>query len=210
MNDVRMAVRRYMSEGAAPVPIPRGEKGPRDRGWPSTAYEVEDFTESHQVGLKTGEPSGGLVDIDLDAPQALMVADALLPDTNRIHGRRGKPRSHRWYKAHGLDTRKYQDIDGQMIVELRTGGCQTLVPPSHHPNGEQLEWHKDGKPESVEPSHLESAVRLVAVAALLARHWPKGSRHGIAQAAAGFLCDRGVDPVAIPHVIQGSGQRCRG
>ena len=44
-----------------------------------------------------------------------------------------------------------------------------------HPSGERLSWYADREPALVNAEGLRRAVRNVAVAAILARHWPKGS-----------------------------------
>jgi hypothetical protein len=68
-----------------------------------------------------------------------------------------------------------------MRIELRADGCQTMVPPSVHPNGGWLRWG-GGQVEPITPARvmaaeMRQAVARTAAAALLARHWPEqGSR----------------------------------
>ena len=63
------------------------------------------------------------------------------------------------------------------------------MPPSIHPGGELIEWHRDGEPSEIKRECLVSAVRQLAAAAILARHWPKqsGNRQDVALALAGSL-----------------------
>ena len=83
---------------------------------------------------------------------------------------------------------QFRDLNGDMLLELRSTGQQTLIPPSIHPSGEPLSWTRAGEPGNVEPAELEQAVRRAAAATLLARYWPKkGSRHELTLAIAGFL-----------------------
>ena len=93
------------------------------------------------VGIILGEPSGWLVDVDLDCDEAIELADQYLPPTPAITGRPSAPRSHRWYIAAGATTEKAHRsaYDGSMIVELRSTGAQTVVGPSVHPDGETYE-----------------------------------------------------------------------
>jgi DNA-binding transcriptional ArsR family regulator len=80
-------------------------------------------------------------------------------------------------------------------VELRSTGCQTLVEPSTHPEGDRYLWHHEadsarGRPRitEAEPEHLAHACRSLATAALIARRLPPvGGRHDFALALAGFL-----------------------
>src|SRR5437899_2975451 len=89
-SDVLAAARSYIQRGWAPVPIPHREKGPRLRDWQKLRLTEDDlptyFSDRNNVGLLLGKPSGGLVDVDLDTPEAVAVALALLPTTGRIHG----------------------------------------------------------------------------------------------------------------------------
>ena len=98
------------------------------------------------MGLLNGAASGGLVVVDVDAPEAIALADRFLPRTVRS-GRQGTPRAHAWYRAPGATTRKWQAADGAVNVELRSDGCQTLAPPSTHTNGERYRWARDGAEE---------------------------------------------------------------
>ncbi|MEZ6092487.1 MAG: hypothetical protein R3C05_31665 [Pirellulaceae bacterium] len=75
------------------------------------------FPDNCNVGI-IAEPSGWLVDVDLDCPEALELADQYLPPTPAITGRPSSPKSHRWYIAANASTEKHQDPrDGSMIVE---------------------------------------------------------------------------------------------
>jgi hypothetical protein len=88
-----------------------------------------------------GGRSGGLVDADLDCPEALDLAPEILPPTAAIFGRPSKPKSHWLYSVEGVaQSLTFKDpITGAMLVELRgDGGRQTLFPPSRHPSGERV------------------------------------------------------------------------
>jgi hypothetical protein len=95
---VFVAVREYLGRGYIPIPLPPRTKKPTGAGWPNIRVSVdtihEHFTETSNVGLLLG---GGLVDIDLDALEAVRAAPYFLPETERKHGRPGKRCSHWWY-----------------------------------------------------------------------------------------------------------------
>jgi hypothetical protein len=77
------------------------------------------------VGVLLGDPSGGLVDVDLDCEQALLVAEQFLPPTGAVFGRPGRPNSHHLYVAPAIEkTQQLRDVDGAMILELRSTGGQ--------------------------------------------------------------------------------------
>jgi putative DNA primase/helicase len=84
--------------------------------------------------------------------------------------------------------KKFADVNGSCLVEVRSTGQQTVVPPSIHPSGELVVWEAEGEPERIASEDLSDQVSRLAAAALLARHWPsEGSRHETALALAGFL-----------------------
>ncbi len=196
MNDASTAALDALKRGWAPLPIPRGEKRPTLREWQAFRADPERVEETFHgnLGLILGDPSGGLVDVDCDTPEAARLATAWLPPTELRHGRPGNPGSHRWYVAAGTSgVRRFQAPDGATLVELRGNGGQTVVPPSLHPSGEPYAWEAHGEPGRVPFDELLGRVARVAAGALLARAWPaNGSRHDAALALGGFLLRRGL------------------
>lgn len=199
-----MSIRQYVAEGWSLVPIPHGEKGPRLSNWQSTSFSEGDFKDTDNIGVKLGAPSQGLTDVDLDCKQAVEAAAVLLPKTQRIHGRPSKRRSHYWYIVkEEIKSEGFKDIDGSMLVEIRSTGGQTVLPPSKHPSGETLEWELDKTPLVVEGKLLRDSVVWVATAAILARHWPSsGSRHDAAGQATGFLLSLKIPPPVVVPIIE--------
>src|SRR5262249_10563029 len=181
------AARDYIGRGLAPIPVPHGTKAPVIRGWQNlriTDHDVDRyFSEDANVGILNGAPSGGLVDIDLDAAETLVLANEFLPPTDLVFGRASKPRSHWEYLAEPApETKQYRDTDHTMLVELRSTGSQTVWPPSLHPTGEGIAFDRNGSPTLVAAAVLQAATAHVALCALLVRHWPRTprTRHDIA------------------------------
>ena len=213
------AARDYLLRGWIPVPIPAGKKGPVLKGWERLRPSEEDlprlFAGAGNLGLLLGEPSGGLVDVDLDCPESRALADAFLPATGLEHGRVSAPRSHRWYLCAPPPpgTTRYRTPStpeapkGATLVELRSTGGQTVVPPSVHPSGEAIEW---GDPAGVPASHsadvLADAVAELAAASLLARFWPESARHDAALALAGGLARAGWDVARAVRFVRAVAQ----
>ena len=134
MADVREQVAIYRQRGWYCVPLRPRSKSPSRRDWTKLRLKPEAFPENSNIGIILGEPSGWIVDVDLDCPEAIELADQYLPPTVAVTGRPSAPRSHRWYIAAGATTEKHADPnDGSMIVELRSTGTQTVVGPSIHP-----------------------------------------------------------------------------
>ena len=68
--------RAFLARGWAPIPVPYRSKRPILKGWqnlrPADADLAQHFNGGLQnIGVLLGEPSGGLVDVDLDSPEAL-------------------------------------------------------------------------------------------------------------------------------------------
>jgi hypothetical protein len=201
------AARLYKRRGWSVVPVPAGEKAPRLKKWQElrlTEPELaEYFNKNDNIGLLLGEPSKNLVDIDLDCDEAIELAPDFLPRTRRIHGRKSKRHSHwYYYSLVPMKPKKFCDLDGKCLVEIRSTGQQTIIPPSRHPSGERIFWESTGKPPRISSKKLLRRVRELAAACLCARHWPtKGSRHEVAKALAGLLLRARWDEAATVHFV---------
>lgn len=215
-SSTRDAAYGYIRRGYAPVPIPHRTKRPVLDGWPKLKLTEADVRryfngKPQNIGLILGEASSGLADVDCDWPEALQLAQYILPETGMVSGRKSSPRSHHFYicpKPPGylkLTDRAVErgHEERNTIVELRYGkGLQSLVPPSVHPSGEAVEWYECGEPAVVDGLTLEQSVRKLAAAALLVKHYPaKGSRHDFALSLAGGLCRRGMPEAEAVKLI---------
>jgi len=150
------------------------EKGPRLRGWQRLWLTADDlprhFGGDGNIGVLLGDPSGGLVDVDLDCAEAIELAEQFLPPTDAVTGRPSRPGSHRWYIAAGAATVQHKDpATREMIVELRSTGAQTLVGPSVHPDGEPY-YPLEGEPAEVPAATLAACVKALAEAVIERRH----------------------------------------
>jgi Bifunctional DNA primase/polymerase, N-terminal len=137
--------RQYLARGWAAIPIPPRSKAAKITGWVNLRITEADLTEyfrdDSNIGVLNGEPSGWLIDIDLDHPLARELADDFLPATKAEFGRASARRSHRLYVVNSpveTNFRRLPKVNGksQMIVELRSTGSQTVFPGSIHPSGE--------------------------------------------------------------------------
>ena len=185
--------------GVSVIPIPAGEKNPNRPDWQDERHTAEDvpfcWTNGQNIGLLCGEPSGGRVDADLDADEAVKMAGWFLPPT-LTSGRESRPHSHWWYVCPGAECQDWKDTDKSKVIELRSTGRQTLVAPSVHPSGDEYLWHSEAglKMAEIGAAELTWRLRELATAVLIARHLPPirtatggGGRHDYALALAGFL-----------------------
>lgn len=193
------AATAYLSRGWCAIPVPAKTKNPGRKHWESERYEPGDvphvFGGDLNIGIHCGEPSNGLVDVDLDTREARSLASVFLPPTSRVHGRRSSPSSHWWYQCDPAPERvtRYKDADRVTLVEIRSTGGQTIVPPSVHPDGERLTWNITGEAAIVDGRILQQQVERLAACTMLARAWTEGSRHDLALCVAGVLLRHGWD-----------------
>ena len=89
------AARAYLNHGYQPVPVPPGQKGPILIGWQRLRLTVDElpahFNGRGNIGLLLGAPSAGLVDVDLDCPEALELAPQYLRQRRPGPGGRVSP-----------------------------------------------------------------------------------------------------------------------
>ncbi|WFT80299.1 bifunctional DNA primase/polymerase [Methylobacterium sp. CB376] len=186
-----------------PVVVPYGTKKATGKAWQKRTITLENVgkyfsSAQSNVGIQMGPKSKGLTDVDLDYIEAVKAAPYLLPETDAIFGRESKPRSHYLYRTNLSETfqgkaEEFKDPAGGMLVELRIGGggkgAMTVGPGSVHPGGEVIRWDRTGDPSSPGGDVLRRSTVGVAVAALLARHYPEAEADRTALArAVGALC----------------------
>jgi P4 family phage/plasmid primase-like protien len=163
--------RQYLSRDWSPIPVPHGEKVPRRRSWPDLRVTAETAPQyfngqPQNIGILLGEPSHWLIDVDLDHPLALKLADKYLPAKPAVFGRKSKPRSHWLYKVTApIKSKKFTTGSKKTIVEIRSTGGQTVFPPSVHPSGERVAWEdRTAEPAEITPDELRQAASRLAQA----------------------------------------------
>jgi putative DNA primase/helicase len=178
-------------------------KVPAQRGWTSLPPVSPDWEAVRRGDYNIGVLLGGdLVDVDLDDDLAVRIAPEVLPYT-LTYGRQSRRRSHYLYRLDGgsIDTTKWKLPNGAMLLELRSSGAQSVVPPSIHPSGEQYEWdeYDDAvlddlvdKVTAIDADTLRRSCSLLAFLTALAHAWLPSVRHELALATAGYLAKNGI------------------
>lgn len=174
MTTLETAV-NLIGRGFRVVPIPRGAKGPVTPGWQHMRVEADQvpslFSGESNIGIILGEPSGWLVDVDLDCPEACALAAKYLPATPAVSGRGAKPDSHWWYICEGATPKRFTDrVTGQMIAEIRSNGQQTVTGPSRHPTGDTYDYFPNATPATVGVGMLLACVEGLEKAVNELRH----------------------------------------
>jgi len=160
--------------------IPVIGKKPALKNWPDFGLPLEEaerrLASGGGVAIRVGRASGGIVDADLDCPEAIALTPLYLPETFAIFGRRSKPKSHWLYIADGAVFASFADpTDGSMLVELRAdgrdGGAHATTIPVSVADGERREWHGDVfELAEVDAPILARRVAWLAIGCLTMRH----------------------------------------
>jgi hypothetical protein len=214
---MRHAARVYIGMGLPPIPIPYMKKKATLPDWQLLRMKVEDISTyfngaPQNIGVILGN---GPADVDLDCREASIGAPYLLPATRRF-GHGNSPFSHWIYHAPGLSemetkaTREFKSIDGEMLLELRSGGggrgAQTVFPPSVHESGEKITWADRRTIAVVDPADLILRCKLLAVACVLGRGFPRGGRHNLCFDIGGFLSRCCVPEELIRATVEAVGR----
>ena len=79
--EVENAASDFESRGWKKVVVPFGTKAAQAKAWQNSDPKPDAFKKGpHNIGVQLGHKSGGLVDIDLDCPQAVLLADEFFPE----------------------------------------------------------------------------------------------------------------------------------
>lgn len=180
-----------LAEGIKPVRLVPRDKKALEPGWPRRIHDEvsvrEEFQHGENVGALVGEPSGWVVDVDIDSMKALALASEFLPPT-RTFGRKSKRGSHRLYRVRGAATRVWADEHGAHIVNLRSTGNQTMMPNSTHPSGELVEWENELPIVEMEAHELTAKLDALALRCGWERPQPRAERprEPVAATGAGY------------------------
>jgi hypothetical protein len=188
----------YVRLGYRLAPVPLGDKGPVLKEWQKVVIDEGNlgqyFPAESNVGVLLGVPPHYLVDIDLDTPEAVRLASVFLPETTLKWGHETNPLSHWGYRVDQSAKSKRFHLKGEgsqmLLLEIRAKGCQTLLPPSVHPEGDEYQGDMSNVPEFIEWNLLSERVHLLAAAVIASLSWPSGvsgNRQNLALAYAGAL-----------------------
>ena len=190
-------VQNYLNAGFSPIPVPFNSKQPTIKGWPDLKITADNVTQYFNgqptnIGILTGAPSGGLVDVDIDDTDALRFAVWFLPETKCVFGRKSKPKSHWVYRV--TDSKSREAFESQsMIIEVRADKHFTVFPGSVHPSGEPIEFvnPNDFTPARSTRQQLHDAATRIAIATVLYKRWTPGVRHQLTLSVAAVLARLG-------------------
>ena len=157
MNELLEAAKKYAKLGLAVFPVEvKGKKPITENGFKNATTDIPTIEKwwsdnpNSNIGIATGQLSGGLVAIDMDIDKEKgkdgyhvfqkWCADnyLVLPDSwLSITGRGGY---HLFYRSKFPVPSKIGWLDD---VDIRADGAYVVAPPSIHPNGTKYEWEDD-------------------------------------------------------------------
>jgi len=203
------AAQGYLARGLSPIRLgPKSKKplGKHDANTitPDNVVRLIDHG-GYNLGLRLGPDHDGLVDFDLDWPEARRLGGLLLDRFARF-GREGARGSH--YLLRGSDavaSKKFDmpelkgvqglpDEHAVCVLEVRASG-HTMAPPSIHPSGEAVTWERDSALLEDTAKGIYQRAGLLAFLSVAARFYPaQGSRDDFCMALAGALLAAGLSP----------------
>jgi putative DNA primase/helicase len=217
-DGILQSVMQYHKEGLVVVPLKENMKIPVHAKWQELQYNEQElekqFFNGHNVGIHTGSVSNYIIDLDFDAPEVRALAPIVFPKHNHpFFGRKSARNSHCFVKVqsdlaiinYDLTKAELEELAEDYpsrLLEIRGSNHQTMVPPSIHPEGEQLAWNnnpfiKDAIP-SYELHELKRKCGLLCFLALCAKKYaPNDMRHDFCLALAGSLAYAGYEDSEI-------------
>jgi hypothetical protein len=137
---------------------------------------LDQFKDYQNINIITGGDSN-IVDIDLDCPEALDLADYFLAPTGMMFGRVSTPESHRLYKVidltkkHTREFFSFANADKATLVEIRANKHYTMC-GGKYDNEELCEWTKYDTATEITYDSLFKQVAKLALACVLLRKAP--------------------------------------
>lgn len=222
-RNIKADAQAYVAMGLEPIPLEEKSKKPKCKSWKeydAISDHYRQFTDNVNIGVKLGELSNRLCDIDLDWQEArLLIASTTLSSMARF-GRESAKGSHIVFIAKkGADLKTIQlklpaACNGMsqlpkehslVIVEVRATGSYTMFPNSIHPSGEKVEWET---PDGITPVILDydyndilAQIKLIAFLSVVLRFYPgKGSRDEMHLRLAGVLARAGKSAEEIDRI----------
>jgi hypothetical protein len=204
--DAIKIAKQWLRLGVRPIPLRPETKIPGPKNWTKLRIKKTDvadhFSTTDNVGGLWGSPSGWIVDLDIDLDEATQLAPYLLPNT-LIYGRKSHTSSHYLFRSDGAKSIKCRTRTLGSIIELRSTGLQSVLPPSVHPEGETYEIEKNTEIVEIPHAQLTRLVQQLAAAAVFVKRYPeKGARHDYIHAITGALMFDGWNPDKVTKFMR--------
>ncbi len=215
------SAKEYVEKGWHVFPLqPKNKIPAKGFKWKDNKTNAENlskhFANEENIAVALGDASAGLIDLDFDCREAAEIGSILFADWPSF-GRMSALNGHRMAmcndaektKQFGLKPKEAEilglsDGDKHMIIELRSSGGYTMIPPSIHPSGELIEWSSYRLEFPVVGwSDVLHKVGICAALSIVLRLYPEtaGQRDNIALAMAGMLLRAGLNVETTDNLI---------
>ena len=226
MTTIQKFAATYLDQGWALCTIPAGQKAAND-SWNKQKPTAESFA-GFNIAFRCGKPSGGLVDIDLDRPSARVVGKhpdlfGICPAFGRkehLHpGHRlvicTDPLGKKFGHVHKFTLPKKDELlsdddkpkETLAVLEVRAGGCYTVIPPSRHSDTE-IVWtggeipKNDSIPQMTWDQIRERAWLTTFLAVCLEFYPAEGERDDYIMPVAGAMIYHGITVELAERMIE--------
>jgi len=207
-DQIKKSVFYWLNLGISPIPIwgTRTGKDPGYEGWQELEVDRKNFRthfkKGNSIGGLWGKPSGGIIDLDLDWDEAALVAPFILPETF-IYGRNKRPGTHYLYRCRSAQNSKWSFLSQKNpILEVRSNGRQSLLPPSKHPDDDVYVIEHEVEIADINQTDLEEKVKNIAIASVFLRKYPEeGMRHDYIHGITGALLHASWDEERVMEVV---------
>lgn len=203
----------YFEKGFKIIPVVFRNKMPmcsNGGSWKNISISSPDqigdyFNKPSNIGIRLGRISNDLTDVDLDCAESVAIAKNINTlKKGAQFGRKSVGVNHYFFRCEGSKTMKFTDpVNKKTILEIRSDGTQTVVPPSiHKDSGEIIEWYSEIEPPEIKWDQLLRYTKKLAGLTLLARHWPRGQRQESAMALCGWFIRSGLKKKQIEVALR--------
>ncbi|KQO95671.1 DNA primase [Methylobacterium sp. Leaf92] len=202
----------YIDNGYDITVLRQRTKEPKLKNWINITLTADDFDshgsfpEHYNIGIKLGEASNGIVDVDLDCGAAVWLGTSLLNTDTQVFGRPSNSGSHYLYRVpDARNTLRFKHpTEGKVLLELRGNGGQTVLPGSIYEDGSKIRFEDHSLPEPLltDWDTLKRQCGFIAAGCVLSELWTEGNRHLLAVALGGWAAHKGVDQQDFMRLIE--------
>lgn len=218
---IRVHARRYKANGFALVVVQPNSKKASSKAWQNTDAKPDQFAAADNIAFRPGAASGYIVDLDFDIEQARALSGAACffcnaPSFRRTSLAADRP-GHRLVICRDAPDKVLQfafrkknetaaceaiDLAKMTVLEIRAGGCYTVMPPSSY-DGDQLVFGPgEGKLPEISWVELRKRSGRLAFASIAAACYPpEGSRDEFCLHLAGALISAGIETEEAEEIV---------
>ena len=218
---IRVQARQYKTKGLALVVVKPNSKAATSKAWQNGDAKPEQFNAADNIAFRPGSASGHIVDLDFDVEQARALSGAPCffghaPSFRRTSLPPDRP-GHRlvictdapnkvlqfaFRKRGEIEASKELGLGKTTVLEIRAGGCYTVIPPSSY-EGDQLVFGPgDGALPEISWTELRRRSGRLAFASVAAACYPtEGTRDNFCLHLAGALISAGIEAEEAEEII---------